>query len=363
MLCLVEGLARHAEVTLVAFGSGPPLPFAGVRVECVGRSAVGTLAANLSAPSPRVPLQVRLYRDRRMAQLVRRELERFQPHVVHATLARMAPYLPGPGGGHRHLDLVDALSANMETRARASPPPVRAVFRAEAFLMRRFEAQAVARADSSSLVSAWDRAAAPGLARAAVVPNGVDPREFPYRDPIERPPSLLFFGNLGYFHNAEPARFVAERVLPALRRKVPEARLRIVGARPAPGVAALDRIEGVDVVGPVESMARELHRAAVAVVPMFSGTGIKNKVLEAFSAGTPVVTNRLGIQGVEGAEPGRHYLGGESGEELAAACAELLASTGRRQALAAEACRLVERRFTWDRQAEALLELYGVRAG
>ena len=360
MLCLVEALAQRAEVTLLTFGRGPPLPFPEVRVEGVERSTTGMLSANLSAPDPRLPFQVRLYQDTRMRSLVRQEIQGFDPDVVHATLARMATYLPEADVCHRHLDLVDALSVNMAARARASSPAIRAAFDAEAFLVRRFEARAVASADSSSLVSAWDRAAAPGLARAAVIPNGVDPRQFPFLSPARRPPRVVFFGNLGYFHNIEPARFVASEVLPLLRQKVPGTHLRIVGARPAASVAALDRLEGVEVIGPVESMAEELHRAAVAVIPMFSGTGMKNKVLEAFSAGTPVVTNRLGIHGIEGAQPGRHYLEGDGAEGLAAACAGLLTSPGRRQRLALDAHRLVETRFTWDRQAETLLELYAV---
>ncbi len=360
VLNLVQALTRHAEVTLATFGAGQPLPFPGVRVESVARSLGGALAANLASPRPGIPLQVRLYLDERMERLVRRELRRSNPHVVHATLARMAPYLPRSSACHRHFDLVDALSVNMDTRADASSFALRPVFRVEAALMRRFEADAVARAESSSVVSASDLAAAPELTGTAVVPNGVDTREFPFLEPADRAAQLLFFGNLGYFHNAEPARFVASRVLPLLRRHVPGARLRIVGARPAPGVAALQRLEGVEVVGPVKSMASELHQAAVAVVPMFSGTGMKNKVLEAFSAGTPVVTNRLGIQGIEGAQPGRHYLAGENAESLASSCAELLGSPRRRETIAAEAHRLVERRFTWDRQAESLLGLYGL---
>ncbi len=48
----------------------------------------------------------------------------------------------------------------------------------------------------------------PGLDPAAVIPNGVDlDRCRPAPD--RRSPAFLFFGNLGYFHNVEPARFVA----------------------------------------------------------------------------------------------------------------------------------------------------------
>src|SRR5438045_9637571 len=104
----------------------------------------------------------------------------------------------------------------MATRAQASRPGRRQVLAAESRLMRRYESGLVSLADSASLVSEADRAAG-GLEGAAVIPNGVDRELFPFRDPAERPPALLFFGNLGYFHNVEPARFVAEQVLPLVQ--------------------------------------------------------------------------------------------------------------------------------------------------
>ncbi|MGH3994448.1 MAG: glycosyltransferase family 4 protein, partial [Pseudonocardiaceae bacterium] len=119
---------------------------------------------------------------------------------------------------------------------------------------------------------------------------------FPFRVPPDEPGPLLFFGNLGYFHNVEPACFGAREVLPRVRRELSHTQLRIAGARPAGAVSELDRLPGVDVVGPVDDMACELHRAGVALLPMFSGSGVKNKVLEAFCSGTPVVTNGAGIQ-------------------------------------------------------------------
>jgi glycosyltransferase involved in cell wall biosynthesis len=350
----LKGLAERAEVTLVCFGDGPPLPFDGVRVETVSHRPMAALAGNAALLNPRVPLQVRLFLSSRMKRVVRRELER-GPDVVHATLARMGPYLDGVHEAHRHVDLVDALSLNMATRGQASPLAARPVFAAESRLMRRYEADLVARADSSSLVSESDRAAS-GLERAAVIPNGVDSEGFAFADPSERPPALLFFGNLGYFHNVEPARFVAEEV----RAEVPEATLRIAGARPAPSVRRLGRLTGVEVAPDVPSMADELHRAAVAVLPMFSGSGMKNKVLEAFCAGTPVVTNVAGIGGVTGAQPGTDHLEGEGAGPLAEACVRLLRDGAERARLARSALALAEERFTWERQVDALMELYSL---
>ncbi len=353
---LVKGLARHADVTLVCFAAGPTSPIDGVRVRTVPLGALSGALENLRHPRPGLPMQVRLYLQSAMRRAVDEEL-RLGPDVVHVHFSRMAPYMPQAGTAHRHLDLMDSLSVNMATRARSSSTVVGLPFAAEARLLRRYEARVAAAADTYSVISAADRDA-PGLQGAAIIQNGVDLAAFPFHDTADRPPVLIFFGNLGYFHNIAPAVFVATEVLPLVRQRVPAATVRIVGARPAAAVRQLDGLDGVEVAGDVPDMAVELERAAVSVLPVFSGSGLKNKVLEAFAGGLPVVTNALGVQGVEGAAPGREYLAAEGARDIAAAAARLLEDPGERRRLATSGRALVEARYSWEHQVEALLALY-----
>jgi glycosyltransferase involved in cell wall biosynthesis len=353
---LVKGLARHADVALVCFGAEPAAPIDGVRVRTVPFRPLGGAWENLRHPRPDLPMQVRLYLQMGMRKVVDEELRR-GPDVVHVHFSRMAPYMPEAGTAHRHLDLMDSLSVNMATRASSSPVVVGLPFAAEARLLRRYEARVAAAADTCSLVSAADRDA-PGLECATVIQNGVDLEAFTFRDPVERRPEMIFFGNLGYFHNIAPAVFVATEVLPLVRQRVPDVTVRIVGARPAAAVRQLGSLDRVEMIGEVPSMAAELQRPAVSVLPLFSGSGLKNKVLEAFAAGLPVVTNALGMQGVEGVAPGREYLAAEGAHDIAAAAVRLLEDPGERTRLATSARALVEARYSWERQVEALLALY-----
>ncbi len=354
---LVKGLARHTDLTLVCFAGESTSSIEGVRVRAVPLRTLSGAWENFRHPRPDLPMQARLYLQRGMRRVVSEEVRR-GPDVVHVHFSRMAPYMPGPGPFHRHLDFMDSLSLNMATRARASSAIAGLPFAVEARLLRRYEARVAAAADTHSLVSAADLDAAPGLEGAAIVPNGVDIQAFPFQDPPDREPALIFFGNLGYFHNVAPAVFVATEVLPLVRRRVPGTILRIVGARPAAAVRRLHALEGVEVVAEVPEMAIELQRASVAVLPQFSGSGLKNKVLEAFASGLPVVANPLAMKGVEGAAPGREYLAAEGAGEIASTAARLLGEVGERRRVARSARALVEARYSWERQVEALLDLY-----
>lgn len=356
---LAKGLAAHAQVTLLSFGSGQDPSHPNLTMRNVEHSPGGRMSANLAAPSPALPLQIRLFLDSSMRKAVNEELA-LKPDVVHVTLSRMGPYLPEASPGlHRHLDLVDSLSFNMRTRAKASSRPAAVLFGAEARLMARYEAKLSARADSVSLVSDADRRA-PGLACAAVVPNGIDTDVSPLSHRAQgSPPVLTFFGNLGYFHNSEPARFVAEDVLPLVRAQVPGATLRLAGARPSAGVKRLEGLEGVELHADVPDMAAELANSTVALLPMFTGSGLKNKVLEAFAAGLPVVANPNGMDGVEGARTETHFLAAESAGDFAASTVRLIGDAALRAEIASAARKLVSDAYSWERQVGRLLGLYG----
>lgn len=357
---LIRCLSEHAEVRLVCFGKGSePFPVPDVEVRRVQPSILGRIRANVSRPAPALPLQVRAFLDQRMLRVVDEEIERWRPDVLHVTLSRMAPYMTARRPCHRHLDLVDSMGLNMRARASSSSFPARTAFAIESSLVGRYEARVARGADSVSVVAQLDRREA-GLDRAVVVPNGVDAGAFPYNEPDVRPPVAIFFGNLGYFHNVEPATFLATRVIERVHRDHRDARLQLAGARPGAAIRRLARRDYVDLVADPPTMAPMLHGAAVAAIPMFSGSGMKNKVLEAFCAGTPVVANAAGIEGIGEAVPGEHFLLVEGAGDMAAAISDLIGDPARRVRLARAARAMVVDSYSWERRADRMMAIYGL---
>ena len=59
--------------------------------------------------------------------------------------------------------------------------------------------------------------------------------------------------------------------------------------------------------GYVEDLRDYYHRCTVFIAPLVTGSGIKNKVLEAMAAGIPVVTSSIGIDGIN-VEDGKHVI-------------------------------------------------------
>ncbi len=183
-----------------------------------------------------------------------------------------------------------------------------------------------------------------------VIPNGVDLAEFPYRSIDPGGHTLIFAGAMNNLPNIDAARFLSLQVLPKLQQRYADATLTLVGTSPVPEVLALGKLPGIQVVGRVQRVAEYLHQAAVCVVPMRIGFGIKNKTLEAMAAGTPVVASDRGLEGLTvggGLEPTRALRANEV-QEYVEAITSLFENYQLRQELSLNARSLVESQYTWD---------------
>jgi glycosyltransferase involved in cell wall biosynthesis len=316
------------------------------------------MAAGLAggALSP-LPFQVSLYRHARMRRVLG-ELAAGKPFdLVHAQLVRVFPCVeafPAP----RFVDLVDALSLSMRRRSHQHRGPLRWLTGLEAERLVRYERRVCASVEGASVVSGVEREAIGAEAGLGVVPNGVDLGEFPFSRDGRDPATVVFTGNMGYFPNVNAACWYAERVHPLVRRSVPEARVLVIGARPA---ARVRRLAGADasvsVLGFVDDMRPHLRSATVAVAPMRAGAGQLFKILEAMASGTPVVATPLAAEAFEpGGKEG--LLVAATPEEFSAAVVSILRDPGRAGRLAAHSRRFVESRHTWERSTAHLEELH-----
>lgn len=158
--------------------------------------------------------------------------------------------------------------------------------------------------------------------------------------------SIVFSGNLEYHPNQQAVAWFAAAIWPLLRAEFPTLHWRLVGMHPEAVRPYVAGLEGVTLVGPVEDALAEIAQAKVSVVPLLSGSGTRIKILEAWAAGTPVVSTALGAEGLDGA-PGEHLLLADDPRSFAEAVGRLLREASIRQQMARQARQLYEERYHW----------------
>jgi len=126
---------------------------------------------------------------------------------------------------------------------------------------------------------------------------GIDTWRYTYRTEGREPFTILFLGSFRHTPNLEALTWFVEEVLPLVVAEEPRARVMVVGSDP-PKRSSFRHAEAVELVGFVEDVRDPLARYSLFVCPILSGSGVRVKLLEAFAAGIPVVSTRLGAEGL-----------------------------------------------------------------
>jgi glycosyltransferase involved in cell wall biosynthesis len=117
-------------------------------------------------------------------------------------------------------------------------------------------------------------------------------------DTPEESDTAVFWGRLDFEPNIQALRWFCRRVWPIVRQQRPQARFAIVGFHPTPEVQDLARTSGVTLRPNVDDIRTEVARYAIVVVPVISGAGIKNKLLEAAAMGKAIACSPRALLGL-----------------------------------------------------------------
>lgn len=145
------------------------------------------------------------------------------------------------------------------------------------------------------------RAISLGKKDAAVVSNVLDLRDYPETsNHIDADgTSLVIPGSFGFTGSPmeDGVTWFLGEIWPAIKLEFPEARLLIAG-RHSNARFQSDPIAGIEVLGTVENMVEIIGSATACVVPLRFESGTRFKILEAGAVGVPVISTRMGAEGL-----------------------------------------------------------------
>lgn len=310
-----------------------------------------------------LPNMFALRRDRAFRSKVREIIEKEKIDAVHAEYTAMGQYEWIKREYPRvrfHLVEHDVAIQSYERKYRDAAGLRKLYYYIEKKKVERYEGRYVRGADLVFALNGKDRDLLReryGVENARVIVPyyGIDTAqaEEEAEDAPAKENTLCFVGQMGREENHEAAM----RLIRIFRQVRPEGwKLAIIGAHPRPELRA-EASETVRVTGFVEDINREIAACRLAVFPLTHGAGIKLKVLLAFGLGLPVVTGRVGAEGID--PEGQVIRLAETDEDYARAIRELTENDELRERLTRESRAYVREHFNWAETEALYREIYG----
>ena len=192
-----------------------------------------------------------------------------------------------------------------------------------------------------------------------VVANGVDTNWF---DEIEKKPTtvptILSVGTFKWLPNVEAVKYLVTKVWPLIKKKLPNAVLKIVGNAPTEDVYQYEKQDSsIQVIGRIPDIRDAFATSDILMAPVFSGKGTRYKVLEAMASGTPIVATTTAVEGLEVVN-GTHVMTSNTPEGMAGLAIELLNNEEKRKKMAVNGKKFVKEQYDWSLISHKLDAIY-----
>lgn len=170
-------------------------------------------------------------------------------------------------------------------------------------------------------------------------------------------PSLFHIGALDWAPNQEGLIWFFSNCWPKIHSQNPELKFYLAGRNAPDWFERLIKLEGVEYLGEINDAYDFINSKAVMVVPLFSGSGMRIKIIEGMALGKPIVTTDIGTEGIP-TENGKNILIANDADRFTDAITELINDRDLSNRIGKSAIGFIQEKFDNLVQAEALIEFY-----
>lgn len=218
--------------------------------------------------------------------------------------------------------------------------------------LRRYELSTCGKFDTVFTVTDNDRetlaTANRNLKNLVTIPIGTEVESAPKFELDPQAKGVLSIGTMSWPPNIDAIEFFTKDIFPLVKSRVPDTKLFVVGSNPPESIKKLPKQDSsIEVTGFVEDLASVASHAAVFVVPLRSGSGLRVKILNAMAMGLPVVSTSVGCEGI-GAKNEKQLLIADTPEAFANAVVRLISDFDLRQQLGQAGKQFVIQNYSWS---------------
>ena len=155
---------------------------------------------------------------------------------------------------------------------------------------------------------------------------------------------MFFIGALDWLPNQKGLIWFLEQVWPKLKNDWPEVHFHVAGRNAPVWLAERLQSQNINFCGEIDDAGDFLSKFQVQIVPLFSGSGIRIKILEGMAMGKAIVATSKAVEGI-GITPGKELMIADDADAFMLAIKDLLTHKNKRNSIGAEARAFISKEF------------------
>ncbi len=300
--------------------------------------------------NPKKPFQVAYFFQNKIYKQINKIITNIKPDAIYCQLIRTSEYVKNIHNIPKTLDYMDALSEGMFKREKIASGFNKMLYKSEGNRLKRYENIIFDYFNHHTIISEQDKhkIAHPQQESITIIQNGVDDYFFNFDcKSVSKEFDLVFIGNLSYAPNIESSLYLINEVLPLFKSKGSKINLLLAGANPSPKILSQIKSENIQISGWVDDIRENYCKGKIFVAPLFIGTGLQNKLLEAMALGVPCVTTSLANNALQ-AKPNEEILIANNSTEFFNQIDLLLHNPEQYEEVKSNAKNFVKNKYNWD---------------
>ncbi len=188
------------------------------------------------------------------------------------------------------------------------------------------------------------------------IPFGINLNSLPENPVQPELASLFHIGTMNWFPNEESIKWLITEVWPEVNKRMPDIELHLAGRYMPPWLLKLSK-PNITVDGEVPDVWEYMQKFSIMVVPLFSGSGIRIKIVEAMAAGKAIITTAIGAEGIN-YENGQHLIIAKDAKSFTDAIIKLCNDKNLRDTLGKNARMLIAKEHDNNMLMKKLTDFY-----
>lgn len=350
----IKYLAKYHDIYLVSLNTGKKIPNSSLnelkkyckKIYVINIDPITQILNLIKAFLKQEPLQVGYFYSKKAHQKIQLIIQETKPDWCYAQLIRTAKYIQYEK--NNIIDYMDTFSKGIERRIDKFPFFIQPIVKREYKITQKYEHDIFKYFTHHTIITKNDRKYIKHINKndIKVVPNGVDTKYFQPNKRKRKKFDLIFVGNMSYPPNIEAAVYLCEKIVPIIKKTHNDCKILIGGANPHHRVKRLQN-KNIKISGWVNDIRDIYASGRIFVAPMFMGTGLQNKLLEAMAMGIPCITTKLANKALLANES--QIIIAQNEIDFAKSCINLLKDEKLYKNLKNNGLNFVKKNYEWDK--------------